>query len=71
MLKNSSIEFVRMEDVGDGDGVLTFNLRCPKCKKAHHYKVYFGPYDHHTAYGLPWTKQMEYLRNGSLEETGK
>ncbi|TES88815.1 MAG: hypothetical protein E3J94_07410, partial [Desulfobacteraceae bacterium] len=43
--QNTSIQFVRLEDVGDGEGVLTFNLRCPKCKKACHYKIYFGSHD--------------------------
>jgi len=57
--QNVSIQFVCMEDIGDGEGVLTFNLACPKCKNSYHYKIYLGSYDKHTFYGVGWNEQIK------------
>ena len=58
--QNASIEFVSLEDTGKGEGVLTFNLRCPKCKKKRHYKISFAPYNSQSYYALNWTEQIKY-----------
>jgi len=64
--QNASIQFVRLEsresdDIKD-EGELTFNLECPKCKKAYSYKIIFGPYDCHTGYGGTWEEQVNYWK---------
>jgi hypothetical protein len=63
--QNTTIQFVGLEVLpgGEEDGVLTFNLSCPKCKKSYHYKIVFGPYTCHTYYGLPWTEQIRAQKN--------
>ena len=62
--QNSSIQFVSLEDYSgpaEEEGALTFNLSCHQCGNAYHYKIIFGPYYCHTAYGLNWEKQVEYF----------
>ena len=64
--QNASIQFVGLEgywEEGEEEGVQTFNLSCPKCSKSYHYKILFGPYDCHTAYGFNWKKQVEYFKS--------
>jgi len=64
--QNASIQSAGMEGYwveGREEGVLTFNLSCPACGKSYHYKILFGPYDCHTAYGLNWKKQVEYFKS--------
>ena len=63
---NASIEFVRIEEVGDGEGVLTFNLNCPGCNNSYHYKISFGPYDSQSYYGLRWEKLVEHWEKQSV-----
>ena len=64
--QNASIQYVGLEgywNEAEEEGVLTFNLSCPKCGKLYHYKMLFGPFDCHTAYGYGWKQQVEYFRS--------
>ena len=61
--QNTSIQFVSLENVGDGDGVLTINLECPKCKNSYHYKIHLCSYDKHTYHGLGWNEQIKQSEN--------
>lgn len=62
--QNASIEFVDLENIGDGEGVFVFNLKCPKCKKGYHYKIHLGPFGCHTVYGMTWKEQVDYWEKG-------
>ena len=64
--QNASIQFVGIEgywEEAEEEGVLTFNLSCPKCGKSYRYNILFGPFDCHTAYGFNWKKQVEYFKS--------
>jgi len=64
--QNASIQYVGLEgywNEAEEEGVLTFNLSCPKCGKSYHYKIIFGLFDCHTGYGLGWKQQVEYFRS--------
>lgn len=64
--QNASIQYVGLEgywNEAEEEGVLTFNLSCIRCRKSYHYKMIFGPFDCHTAYGYGWKQQVEYFRS--------